>query len=72
MVVDEPTMDSTGLISGREIQSELRKRKLAFTEITIPMSDELSHVEDGWEVVRRNKRTLRVRRPKPTGQQLEE
>ena len=72
MVVDEPTLDYTGLISGREIQSELRKRKRAFTEIAIPLSDELSHVENGWEVVRRNKRTLRVRKSKPVGQQLED
>ena len=72
MIVDAPTLDSTGLITGREIPSELRKRKLAFTAITIPVSDELSHIEDGWEVVRRNKRTLRVRKPKPVGQQLED
>ena len=36
------------------------------------MSDELSHTEEGWEVVRRNKKTLRVRKPKPVGQQLED
>ena len=72
MVVNEPTQDTTGLISGREIQSELRKRKLAYTEISIPMSDELSHVENGWEVVRRNKRTLRVRKSKSVGRQLED
>ena len=72
MVVDEPTLDFTGLISGHEMQSELRKRRLAFTEITIPASDELSHIDDGWEVVRRNRRTLRVRKPKPVGQQLED
>ena len=56
----------------RDIQAELRKRKLAFTDITVPMSDELSHVEDGWEVFRRNKKTLRLRKPKPIGQQLED
>ena len=72
MVADEPTLDYTGLISGREIQSELRKRKLAFTEITIPMSSELSHLEDGWEVIRRHKRTLRIRKPKTVGRQLED
>ena len=72
MVINEPTPDTTGLISGREIQSELRKRKLAYIEITIPISDELSYVEDGWDVVRRNKRTLRARKPKSTGRQLED
>ena len=72
MVVAEPTLESAGLISGRDIQAELRKRKLAFTDITVPMSDELSHVEDGWEVFRRNKKTLRLRKPKPIGQQLED
>ena len=36
------------------------------------MSDESSYIADGWEVVRRNKNTLRIRRPKPVGQQLED
>ena len=36
------------------------------------MSDELSHLEEGWEIVRRNKNTLRIRKPKPIGQQLED
>ena len=72
MVVAESTVDFTGLISGREIRSELRRRRLAFIETTIPMSDELSHTEAGWEVVRRNKKTLRIRKPKPVGQQLED
>ena len=72
MIVVEPTMDSEGLISGREIQTELRSRRRAFIEITIPISNELSHTQEGWEVVRRNKNTLRIRKPKPVGQQLED
>ena len=72
MVVADSTEEFTGIISGRDIQSELRRRRLKFVEITISMSDESSHIADGWEVVRRNKKTLRVRKPKPVGQQLED
>ena len=72
MIVVEPTMEFKGLISGREIQTELRSRRRAFIEITIPISNELSHTQEGWEVVRRNKNTLRIRKPKPVGQQLED
>ncbi len=40
--------------------------------MTIPNSDEASHAEEGWAVVRRNKRTIRLRKTKPTGRQLED
>ena len=72
MVAGEPAMDSTGLISGREMRTELRTRRLAFAEKTIPFSEEFSHAEEGWTVVKRNKKTLRIRKPKPVGQQLED
>ena len=61
-----------GVITGDAIQAELRKRKGAFLEMTVPMSSESVHIDNGWEVIRRNKKTLRVRKHKPVDQKLED
>ena len=61
-----------GLISGADVKRELRQRRKAFLEKTVPFDQERNHTEKGWEVVRRNKRTLRIRKAKPADQQLED
>ncbi len=61
-----------GLISRDEIQRKLRERRKAFFEKTIPSGQEGHYTDDDWEVVRYNKRTVRVRKSKPVDQQLED
>ena len=62
----------TGMISGPAIRQELRQRRRPSLEKTIPMDQEVSYTGEGWEVVRHNKRTIRVRKPKPADQLLED
>lgn len=61
-----------GLISGSEIQIELRHRRKSFLEKTIMHIEQTEFVQQDWQVTRRNKKTLRIRKPKPIGQQLED
>ena len=53
-----------GLISGSDIQREFRQRRKQFVEKSVPFSEEAAHLRDGWEVLRRNKTNIRLRRPK--------
>ena len=62
----------TGLLSGPEIQRELRQRRKTSLEKTIRMDEQTDHIDAGWEAARYNKRTVRVRKSKPVGQQLED
>ena len=64
--------DFSGLISGSEIQREFRQRRKAVLEQTVPMEQETKYVREGWELVRRNKKTVRVRKVKPQDQRLED
>ena len=61
-----------GLISGRELERERRQRRKLALEKTVPSSLGNNYVEEGWEVVRENKRTTRIQQPKPTDQRLED
>ena len=61
-----------GLVSGVDIQRELRQRRRPYLERTVPFAEEASRVEQGWQVIRRNKKTVRVRKAKPVDQQLED
>ena len=72
MTIVEQYDGIAGLVAGTDIQSELRQRRKAFLEKTILFDQETYHIDGGWEIVRRNKKTLRIRRPKPAGQQLED
>ena len=60
------------LISGAEIRRELRDRRRTVLEKTVPMDEEDRYLTLGWEVVRHNKRTVRIRKSKPADQQLED
>lgn len=54
------------------IRKELRQRRRTFLEKSVSLEDELAHTDKGWEVAKRNKKTLRVRKPKPIDRQLED
>ena len=69
--MDQPG-EISGVVSGAEIRKELGQRSKAHIEMTIPLAQETSYVDSGWEVVRRSKRTARVRKPKPDDQRLED
>ncbi len=61
-----------GLISENDIQRELRQRRKSSLEKTVPMAQQTTYLREGWEVVRRNKRTVRLRKAKPEDQRLED
>ena len=61
-----------GLISGSEIQTEFRRRRKSFLEKTIMHVEEAEFVQQGWQVTRSYKKTLRIRKLKPISQQLED
>ena len=69
---DDLTDDLAGLISGTEIQQELRQRRRVFLEKAIPSAEEGAYTDKDWEIVRRNKRTTRIRKQKPADQKLED
>ncbi|MCY3783566.1 MAG: DGQHR domain-containing protein [Chloroflexi bacterium] len=69
---EDLTEELPGLVTGAEIQRELRKRRRAFLERTVPAAQEDCYIAEGWQIVRRNKRTIRIRKPKPQGQMLED
>ena len=50
--------------SGNVVKSSLEK--------TVPMEQETTYLGEGWEVVRRNRRTVRFRKAKPEDQRLED
>lgn len=60
------------LIAGLDIRKELRQRRKAYLEKTIPLSEEGSWLEQDWIILRRTKKTLRIRKAKPLDQQLED
>ena len=61
-----------GLISVSEIQRELRQRRRTYLEKSVPFSHESRLLGDGWEIVRRNKNSVRMRRLKPIGRAFED
>ena len=72
MVNVDQQQEFAGMISGAEMQRELRQRRRPSLEKTIPMDQELTYINEGWEVLRHNKKTIRVRMPKPVDQRLED
>ena len=64
--------DLVGVLSGDELRRELRQRRKPSLETTVPMDDVDRRTGEGWEVVRYNKRTARLRKPKPIDQTLED
>ena len=60
------------LSTGSNIQKELRQRRSTHIQKSIPLGEEPIWVEQGWEVLRRTRKTLRVRKPKPADQKLED
>ena len=61
-----------GLITGQDITNALRRRRNRFYEESFPIREEELRLQEGWELVRRNKNTLRVRKPKPFDEILED
>ena len=60
------------LSTGSNIQKELRQRRSTHIQKSIPLGEEPIWVEQGWEVLRRTRKTLRVRKPKLADQKLED
>ena len=65
MVTTHQSTGIEGLISGSDIERELRHRRKTHIEKTVSFAEVDAHLVAGWEVYRRNKRTVRLRRPKP-------
>ena len=63
-----------GLLSDddAEITAELRSRRNQFVERRVRFGEEAALLEEGWTVVRYNKTTVRVRKPKPDDERLED
>lgn len=59
-------------VTGDELASELRLRRSPALHQTVPPPMVDSLVEDGWSIERRNKNSVRLRRPKPLDQALED
>ncbi len=62
----------TGFVSGTDLERERRQRRKAAHEKTVPLGQVSNYADDGWEIVRRNKRTARVQKAKPEDQRLED
>jgi DGQHR domain-containing protein len=70
---DEEFELSGDLISDpKELKSVSRRRRSAYNEDSIHPADLEEKLEQGWEKVRAGKRTIRIRRPKPHHQMLED
>ena len=52
--------------------AEYRKRNSAYSFLTVHPADEEAHAALGWEVHRRGKKQLRLRRPKSHDRALED
>ena len=51
-----------------DLKSELRRRRSKHNELSVPLSEEESRIAAGWELVRRNRNSIRIRRLKPVDQ----
>lgn len=69
---DKNEVGLTGLISGDAIKKIMRLRKPPYYEQTFPTKEQALRVEEGWELIRPNKTTVRLRRPKPFDERLED
>ena len=58
----------TGLVTEDDLKSELRRRRSKHNELSVPLSEEESRIAAGWELVRRNRNSIRIRRLKPVDQ----
>ena len=70
--VDSSGSSLNGVISGQEINLVMRRRKNRFYEESFPIREEGLRLEEGWELVRRNRNTIRLRKPKPFDEILED
>lgn len=65
----------TNLVQGKELQSILRKRRSQFVFQTVKIGTEDLYIEDGWEEVKRkrkSKKSTRLRKDKPQDEALED
>lgn len=60
------------LISGSELEAELRLRRSAWLYKRVAPSDVAAHEADGWTQVRANKSSVRLQKTKPIDQALED
>ena len=59
-------------VVGRDLLRELRTRNSPYIFQTISLSDREKYVSNGWEFDRNNKKSIRMKRPKPIGDALED
>ena len=69
MTADQPTLN---LVSGSDLQAELRLRRTTHIFRTVRKSAVPEDLAAGWEVVRENVTSVRMQKPKPFDQQLED
>jgi DGQHR domain-containing protein len=61
-----------GIVSFSELESVYRKRKPAVIFMTVPTGKEGLYLDDGWEIYRRNKKSVRLAKPKPIDEAFED
>lgn len=59
-------------VSDEALQSELRLRRPRFTFKTVPKPAVAAFLQDGWEIHQKNANSIRLRKPKPPDQMLED
>ncbi len=60
------------LISGDQLEAELRLRRTPYVFRTVSKATAEAYLSDGWEVVRENAASIRLRKAKPFDQALED
>lgn len=60
------------LVSGEALEKELRFRKQSAIYLTVPKDQEENYIAQGWSQVRENIKSVRLEKPKPVGQALED
>ena len=61
MDIAEKRRDIPGIISGSDLERERRQRRRSALEKTVASSQvEVDYIQEGWELVRRNKNSVRM------------
>ena len=61
-----------GIISGSQLDSVYKNRNTPFFFETVQIGKETPYLDDGWTIHRKNKKSLRLSKPKPIDQAFED
>jgi len=61
-----------GIVSDSELESTYRYRRPSDIFKTVPIGTEIPCLDDGWSIYRKNKKSLRLAKPKPIDQAFED